>query len=242
MNVVAHVTDKSTLNVDIDVPPDTCPFCKKKCHPTVKYALVDDARHSPRVLQVVVQCPSTQCRRLFIATYRVEQAANVYGIHYGHLMNATTLVYDVKRTFSRHVQDVSPSFCDIYREAEIAEQNELLLVCGAGYRKALEFLIKDFIIKHLLADHPEEHERIKEAFLGTCITKYIDNPQIRAAAERAAWLGNDETHYVRRWEDRDLNDLKRLINMTVSWIELVLESAAYQEAMPDGKSDQQSQR
>lgn len=40
------------------------------------------------------------------------------------------------------------------------------------------------------------------------------------------WLGNDETHYVRRWEEKDLSDLKRLISMTVSWIDLVMDSEA----------------
>lgn len=50
------------------------------------------------------------------------------------------------------------------------------------------------------------------------------------------WLGNDETHYVRRWEEKDLSDLKRLISMTVSWIDLVMDSEAYQESMPEGRS------
>lgn len=28
--------------------------------------------------------------------------------------------------------------------------------------------------------------------------------------ERAAWLGNDETHYVRKWPEKDVKDLKSL--------------------------------
>jgi hypothetical protein len=39
-------------------------------------------------------------------------------------------------------------------------------------------------------------------------------------ASRAAWLGNDETHYLRTWEDKDLTDLKKLIELTVQWIEI----------------------
>ena len=31
-------------------------------------------------------------------------------------------------------------------------------------------------------------------------------------------LGDDETHYERRWIDKDLNDLKNLIRLTVNWI------------------------
>lgn len=37
-------------------------------------------------------------------------------------------------------------------------------------------------------------------------------------AKRAAWLGNDETHYVRKHEHMTVNDLKRLIDLTIHWI------------------------
>lgn len=43
-----------------------------------------------------------------------------------------------------------------------------------------------------------------------------DDLRIRAVAERAGWLGNEETHYIRRWQDQGLGDLKCLINMTVN--------------------------
>ncbi len=43
---------------------------------------------------------------------------------------------------------------------------------------------------------------------------------LREIAKRAAWLGNDETHYVRKWEGKDLEDLKRLISLTIHWIEM----------------------
>ena len=46
------------------------------------------------------------------------------------------------------------------------------------------------------------------AVLGTVIADYLDEPNIRDSAERAAWLGNDETHYLRRWEEQDIQDLK----------------------------------
>ena len=39
-------------------------------------------------------------------------------------------------------------------------------------------------------------------------------------AKRATWLGNDETHYFRKWEDKDLSDLKKLIEMTVHFISM----------------------
>ena len=87
-----------------------------------------------------------------------------------------------------------------------------------GYRKALEFLIKDYAIHFNLA----EAETIKEQALAQCIKTYIDNPKIKTLAERSAWLGNDEVHYVRKHPDFDINDLKRFIDTCVNYIEMEL--------------------
>ncbi|MBP2259149.1 hypothetical protein [Virgibacillus alimentarius] len=50
-------------------------------------------------------------------------------------------------------------------------------------------------------------------------------------AERATWLGNDETHYVRQWENKDLQDLKNLIDLTVYFISKNLKAKKYKEEM-----------
>lgn len=47
----------------------------------------------------------------------------------------------------------------------------------------------------------------------------------------AVWLGNDETHYYRRWEDKDINDLKLLIKLTANWIEIKELTKNYSEDM-----------
>jgi hypothetical protein len=92
----------------------------------------------------------------------------------------------------------------------------LLEICGVGYRKSLEFLIKDYLIK---LDSTKEAE-IKIKFLGKCIEEDIKNENIKNVAKRATWLGNDETHYLKKWEGKDLQDLKNLIDLTVHWLEM----------------------
>ena len=100
---------------------------------------------------------------------------------------------------------------------------------SAGYRKALEFLIKDYVIRK----HPEDEAAIKAKPLGRCINDDVEDPKTKAVAKRATWLGNDETHYLRRWLDRDLSDLKRLIGLVLYWIEAEhLTEEAFQ-SMPD---------
>jgi len=105
------------------------------------------------------------------------------------------------------------------------------LVAGPGYRKALEFLIKDY----LCLAQPDDGEQIKKVQLGPCITTYVRNEKVKAMAARAVWLGNDETHYTRKWEDKDLEDLKKLIQLTVHWIEMEEMTASVLQEMPEGK-------
>lgn len=134
---------------------------------------------------------------------------------------------------SKIIAAISEDYCAIYDEAQEAERNGLGLIAGPGYRKALEFLIKDYLFT--IHTDASEKEKIQKMLLGNCIATYVRNERIAQTAARAAWLGNDETHYVRKWENKDLEDLKRLIGLTVRWIEMEQMTDAAVKDMPEGK-------
>ncbi|GAA6336162.1 hypothetical protein I080019B2_09090 [Bacteroides stercoris] len=136
----------------------------------------------------------------------------------------------LKRTFSNIISELSPNFCEIYNQAYIAEQTNLMQICGTGYRKSLEFLIKDYLISITPED---QHETIRNKFLNNCIRDNISNINIKTVASRAVWLGNDETHYTRKWEDKDINDLKSIIELTLHWIESEIRTQKLLEDMPE---------
>jgi len=124
-------------------------------------------------------------------------------------------------------------FCNTYNQASLAEENQLDQICGPGYRKALEFLVKDYLVKHVYADNEEKKSEVLRGFLGAVIENHIGEKRIKQCAKRAAWLGNDETHYTRRWDDKDIEDLKSLILMTVSYIDMTMEADRYLQEMPE---------
>lgn len=109
----------------------------------------------------------------------------------------------------------------------------LRLVSGPGYRKALEFLIKDYLTSQQTSD--EAKKEIANSPLMTVIKKYVTDKRMLTTAERAAWLGNDETHYVRKWEDKDLQELKKLIQLTSYWIQSEHLTSEVASSMPAGK-------
>ena len=199
---------------NIDKYPDFCPHCHK--HQVPKYI---SGLQYHRIIEAFFQCTNTHCNKGFIAYYWE-----------GFLMN-TSIGTFLEKEFSEIIKKISPQFSIIYNQAYFAEQNNLNQITGVGFRKALEFLIKDYAIKN----NSSEEESIKKAPLMQVINKYIDDLNIKNVATRAVWLGNDETHYIRVWEDKDLSFLKQLIDLTIHWIEAEELTKTMIEEMPDGR-------
>lgn len=135
--------------------------------------------------------------------------------------------------FPPEIVNISAMFVTIFNQSIKAEHNDLDQIAGPGFRKAIEFLIKDFIISKFKPDETERIDKIKKMFLAQCIEEFIDNSQIKQCSKRAVWLGNDETHYIRKWDSKDIQDLKTLISMTVNWIELDVKTNEFLSSMPD---------
>jgi len=208
----------------IDKNPDSCPICH---HAIVPIDLgICRMLNSNSNLERILQCPNASCRHLFIARY--SQGMDSLLRWYSSVPNEK-----IEMPHSEIISAISKDYCAIYNEAHEAERSGLALVAGPGYRKALEFLVKDY----LFTIHTEaaEKEKIQKMLLGNCIATYVKNERIAQTAARAAWLGNDETHYVRKWEGKDLDDLKMLIGLTVRWIEMERMTDAAVKDMPESK-------
>ncbi len=167
------------------------------------------------------QCTKHGCEEGFIGSY-TQSASNL-----PHVLRKVAPMTAKHAEFSEVIRGVSSLFCDIYNQAMTAEAYGLTELTGIGLRKALEYLVKDFAIKQV----PENEEEVKRAFLGRCIEHYIADENVKICAKRAAWLGNDEAHYTRKWEDKDVTDLKLLIKLTINWIENVLLTKKYADEM-----------
>lgn len=120
-----------------------------------------------------------------------------------------------------NIQELSPDFYEIYLQSLQTEQQGLDKIVGVGYRKALEFLIKDYAIKL----YPDKATTIPKASLNQVITDYYKNlPRIQALSTVATWIGNDETHYVRKHPDKDSKIIKQFIISTMTFISAELDA------------------
>jgi hypothetical protein len=213
---------------------DHCPLCHSKIVPTALQSLRRRASQTGvREVQVAFACPNSGCEGMFIAYYELKQGPppTIRGVpvQEAAYLKSCRPNNHVSRAFTADISSISPSFCQIYNEASSAEATDLREVCGVGYRKALEFLLKDYAIT-LNASKVDE---IKKAPLGQVIALYVTDPHVKSTAKRATWLGNDETHYVRKWEDKDLSDLKGIIELVLHWVNAERLTAALAASMPE---------
>lgn len=192
-------------------------MCHASISPLILYASKNSEffHDESQGVSAALACPS--CHRLFVIQLSDD-------INYGTFpIISAAPQFPPTHTFDPALSDVSEQFVEIFHQAEAAEAFNLTQITGIGYRKALEFLIKDYSIRL----HPEQSDSIKSAPLSQCIEKYIDHAKIKATAKAAAWIGNDESHYIRKWDNRDIADLKKFIMACSNWI---LSDLAYDDA------------
>ena len=125
------------------------------------------------------------------------------------------------------IESVSPSYSEILRQSIQAKSLGMEYIAGCGYRKALEHLIKDYLI----LKQPDSRDDIENKSLGNCIEYYVDDIKIKKCAKRAAWLGNDAVHYKRKWHNKDIDDLVVLLRLTEAWVESNMLTEKYEESM-----------
>lgn len=134
-----------------------------------------------------------------------------------------------QRSFDPKIESLSANFVEVYNQALAAEEYKLHHIAGVGYRKALEFLIKDYAI-HLEENKQDE---IAKMNLAKCIQNLPeDAKRLKVVASRCVWLGNDQTHYVQLYDDKDICDMKELLDATLYWMQYSLMSDDLEASMP----------
>ena len=188
--------------------PSVCPMCHKSGNPSYLSSYYIDDEHTSPNLFVHFFCHN--CEKTFLGNYHIRRYYDITDLR------GYEPVYDVEeREFSKHIKDLSPDFCSIYNQAYASQQYRLNDISGMAYRKSLEFLVKDYAIFL----HPDDKEAIIKAPLSQCINNYIDNGKIKHLAVASAWIGNDETHYERKQQEYNVDDLIEFINAIVSFID-----------------------
>lgn len=197
----AHFSSNGSIKQDCDIP-DICPRCGVTVTPIILPSIAIEQINRDFDLVTALYCQ--HCRKPFFATYKQHDSCPT----------SVGPQSFRSRSFDEHISNLSPSFVEVYNQAYAAESQDLNEISGMGYRKAIEYLIKDYLIYR----DPDNEETIKKEALGSCINNRVDNPKMKASARGAVWLGNDFTHYERKYGEYEIRHLKQYIDAAVFWI------------------------
>lgn len=210
-----HYNGRSNKNkpsdlIDVEVEEvGECPCCGIATSPTFLEGFAIPYTDLPHTLYVytALYCPS--CHSIYTARYFSDRGIASLQLESVFPKVAKTV------TFSDNINELSPTFVSLYNQAAVAETNiEINGLAGIGYRKALEYLIKDYLIK---LKH-QNKDTIIRMDLGNCVNKLEGT--IKDIAKASIWIGNDESHYFRKNPEYDMEDLKNFINTLIHFIEI----------------------
>lgn len=222
---VDYPNDKHNQKICAYEEVTVCPSCHHALspQPLTAYYVEHDVLFG-KYFYLYLLCFCARCRKIFLCEYKGdydELPSSQFDLIFHHLISATPMTHPPIK-FSDDINNLSPGFVETYTQANTAETEQLLQICGSGYRKALEFLVKDYLCHKF----PEDAEKIRDELLSHSISR-IDDSRIKVLAERSTWIGNDETHYVKKREELGLDDMKRFIKAMLNYIESEL---AFEEA------------
>lgn len=224
---VENIDKRAGGSISVSGVPNECPYCNTMISSTSMHYHIPD--HRKNDCYVFVRCTNFHCEKPFIALYNLTDMSGKKIWLYSDKIFFPT--YNKNKHFSDIILEISPSFIDIYHQSEVAEHFGLSQICGIGYRKAIEFLVKDYAA----FKYPDQRTEIEKKPLKPCIDQYITSPNAKIVVERAVWIGNDETHYTKKWIEKDINDLKLLIELTIKWVELERLTEQAHLDMPTGR-------
>lgn len=195
----------------VDVPK-ICPYCNEKAIPIlVHQTSIPNQADLNVAIAFTLQC--IICGKFYLAQYRVTRNNTRYA-------NIELIPADFKPKLNVNIPEnirlTSPKFVEIYEQSLYAEKYELSHLIGIGFRKATEFLLKDYAIN---LNH-DDKDRIVKMPLMQVITEFFEQqPELLVLAKATTWLGNDETHYNKIHTDKDLSDLKKFLHVLISTID-----------------------
>lgn len=190
-----------------------CPNCHYALTPRILNGYYVNLEEKDRcTANIFMFC--TRCRQVFLAKYDARAPQKSRDMIYTDKIIGAYPFKTKTKDFSPLIAGLSPMFIQTYSQSAIAYSSGLTEIAGCGYRKSIEYLIKDY----LCHKDPSSSETIRDEFLGKSIQR-IEDPRIRVLAERATWIGNDETHYIRKHEDLDIQDMIRFIDALLHYVE-----------------------
>ncbi len=201
--------------------PGICPHCHNGNEPNFLFQRSSKGLGTTKISYSVWQCTWRDCKRIFVSVNNLDgQGRSTFR---GFLDGTPKGPY-----WPETITKLESRFIKTYLQALQAEHSGLDEIAGMGYRKSLEYLVKDYLIKR----NGELKGKIEDQLLAKVISDNFVSDQekdLKGLLQRATWLGNDMTHYLRYHDNFDINDLKELIKLVMDEMHSIEQKQYYIE-------------
>lgn len=190
-------------NLELDVPK-ICPHCHKEMVPTIVTQSEVQNYNQNKVFAILVRC--NICSSFYAVEYIYSNPRqNPKQILVPYYYSPT-----VDLDIPDNIKEISEDFEEIYTQSETAYQLNLNQIAGMGYRKSIEFLVKDFLIFL----KPDDADRILNLTINKAIAE-IDNQKLQNLARMTNYLANDQVHIKTLHPTKDIDDLREFLKNLV---------------------------
>lgn len=192
--------------------PNICPHCHITNIPHLEWQSFSSDTDGHLVHISAWHCSNSRCNKIFVALFRQQKGIVEFKRYLNGLPKGPDWPKPIEDlTTGVQTQGSEPKkslFIKTYLQSLEAENSGLDEIAGMGYRKAIEYLVKDWAIQ----SRPTDKDIIEKLWLGQVINNYYSG-DLKEILERATWLGNDQSHYNKLFEEYDINTLKELIDL-----------------------------
>lgn len=223
-------------NFDIQLdPPSICPICGNSMAPKFIYSKIDGSNQSgieqPNFsgshysVPIIYKCTHKKCGKYYLLNCTTNYYARTM-----KFVRWEDNYYQppIKINFSDEIATMSPEFVSTYTQALKAEAWNLDNISGMGYRRSLEFLVKDYLSEIAKPTDKSGKEYSKDVIYEMSLSSAINllpSQELIDISKASAWLGNDESHTFKKWKEFDVSTLKEFIESTVAFINFKIKAA-----------------
>nr|WP_054756719.1 hypothetical protein [Liquorilactobacillus satsumensis] len=156
-----------TNNVYIDID-EYCPHCKQSMSPKIIFAITSGVvfQNKKNSIALFLKCSRKDCGKFYCLEFPC--IADRF-LDLREIQPSIPYTYSphLKNDLPKNLNNTFPGFKKIYDQSLQAESMGLDEIAGVGYRKAIEFLLKEFVI----SKNPEKRSEIEVSFLEMLLMK-----------------------------------------------------------------------
>lgn len=199
-----YISGSQYQKIDFD-KPTTCPLCGIGTDGVLLRPVIESFTPDCQDNTIVFIWRCTACRRVFASYHLLRDQQCTY---HGTFPQQTLSFED------EVLENVSPRFIEMYNQCLRSDINGDYNLAAVGMRSALEILVKDYAIFFL----EKQHDDVVNLNLFSAISEFLENSELIKAADVIRILGNDHTHYERKYPQHEYKLLKMYMDIFIELI------------------------